>query len=387
MTSSRLATVVCLALTLCSLSAAEVLVTDSGVQTSLIGAGAPAHTIGLQRHSQTMTLDTGARTYGVRYVVALDPNRPGVAIPGEGYIGMPTPVDCNWYGAGFFDLQLNGKTIGGTPIASLTGRSSGDRGTADFIFDTPLALVRLRFVAQDGGDCLYTQVLLEPKQTITSVRVVTRCYPSGYISNSDRHVLTPTRDLAQGQRADLDVANEWWTLYYDRVYDAGYAGTAATGVGPCAMLWVPGQTEKAGFTVGSYGIETALDLKPAGRDFRFVFFDYAGQKNDASRADLQARAPALLQELTGFAFTDPALVRWPLAEKQAAVQRVLAAMPQEKEAAAEYERWVGELAAQLALVRSGATGAIKAEASAGQTIADWERGLPMLRLKALLNRI
>jgi hypothetical protein len=391
----RLALASCLTLILCSRSQAQqpppesprVLVTDSGVTTAVIGPGAPAHTIGLQGHRQVITLDTGARTYGLRYVVARDPRNPQAAIPGEGYIGMPQPVDCNWYGGGFFDVQLNGQSVGKTFIHSLTGRSSAGRGTADFVFDTSQVVVRVRFVAQAGGDCLYAQVLLEPKVEIKSVRVAVRCYPSAFVSDADRHVLTPQRDLAQGERAELDVAHEWWTLYYDRIYDAGYVSATHSGVGPCAALWIPGQTEKAGFTVGSYGIETMLTLKPVQRDFRFVFFDYAGQKNEAAKADLRRRAPALLQELTTFAFTDPSLANWPLPQKQAEIRQALVSLPTAKEAAAQYERWAHELAVQLKLIHSGSAGAIMAEANAARTIADWERGLPALKLQALLNEI
>ena len=395
MKKSHLAVASCLALILSSLSPAreppqeppQVLVTDSGVQTGTIGPGAPAHTIGLQRHVQTIVMDTGAQTYGLRYVIARDPKNPQAAIPGEGYIGMSQPVDCNWYGGGFFDLQINGQSVGGTLIHSLSGRSSGSRGTADFVFDTSQAVVRVRFVAKAGGDCLYAQALLEPKVEIKSVRVAVRCYPSGYVSDADRHVLTPTRDLEQGRRAELDVAGEWWTLYYDRVYDAGYIGSSRRGVGPCAMLWLPGQTEKAGFTVGGYGIETVLDLKPALRDFRFVFFDYAGTKNEAAKAALRGRAQTVLKDLTTFAFTDPSLANWPLPQEQAEIRQVLASVPEDKEAAAQYERWGRELAAQLKRVRSGSAGAIMAEADAARTIGQWERGLPALRLKALLNKI
>jgi len=387
----RLAVVSCLALLLRSPSQAQtppqVLVSDSGVQTVTIGPGAPAHTVGLQGHRQAIVMDTGTLTYGLRYVIARDPKNPQAAIPGEGYIGMTQPVDCNWYGGGFFDLQINGRSIGATLIHSLTGRSSGGRGAADFVFDTSQAVVRVRFVAQAGGDCLYAQALLEPKVEVKSVRVAVRCYPSGFVSDADRHVRTPTRDLAQGQRAELDVASEWWTLYYDRIYDAGYIGPTHSGVGPCAVLWVPGQTEKAGFSVGGYGIETVFHLKPALRDFRFVFFDYAGKKNEAAGADLEARAPDLLDELTTFAFTDPSLAHWPLSQKQAEIRQVLASVPDDKEATARYERWGQELAAQLKLVHSGSPGAIMAEADAAKTISQWERGLPELKLKALLNEI
>ena len=261
----------CLTSNLFSLTSAaeppQVLISDGGVQTVTIGPGAPPHTVGLKGHRHVMVMDTGARSYALRYAVALNPNDPRAAIPGEGYIGMPQPSGQNWYAGGFFDVQLNGKSIGGTLLHSLTGRSSGPRGTVDFVFDAPQALVRVRFVAEAGSDCVYAQVLLEPKEEINSVRVLTRCYPSGFTTDGERYVQTATRDFAQGERATLNVQDEWWTFYYDRIYDAGYVGVTRSGVGPCAMLWLPVQTEQVGFTVGGYGTETMLDLRPKARDY------------------------------------------------------------------------------------------------------------------------
>ena len=301
----------------------QVLVTDHGAHTSIARPGAPAHIVGLPRTMHAIMMDTGVREYGLRYVIAHDDKRPGVAIPGEGYIGMPKPSDCNWYGGGFFDLWINGKSIGSTPIHSLVGRSVGSRGCVDFVFDTPLSLVRIRFVTLAGSDPLYCQALLEPKAEIASLRLVLRCYPSAYVSNSDRHVLTPTRDLAQGERAELDLAGEWWLLYYDRVFDAGHVSPSKTGLGSCSVLWPGAQTNKVGFTVGSYGTDTAMELDPALRDFRFVFFDYKGTKNEAAMADLRQRAGGLLQELAAFQFTDQDTAGWPLEQKRQMADRVL----------------------------------------------------------------
>jgi hypothetical protein len=356
----------------------QVVVTDLGEETKTSGSGE-------QRHQHTIVLDTAARKYALRYVVGLDTNNPQAAIPYEGYIGMTQPFGHNWYGGGFFDLRLNGQNVGTTLIHSLIGRSSGDRGTASFVFDTQLAVVRIRFVALAGGDCVYVQALLEPKQEITSVTVGTRCYPSGFINDSDRHVRTATRDFAQGERGELDVANEWWTLYYDSVYDAGHFGQGAFGVlrrgeGPCAMLWLPSQTEGVGFTVGSYGIDTGFSLKSTLRDFRFVFFDYTGTKNEAAKSNLHARGQTLLEELSTFSFSDSSLPNWPLQQKQAESRQVLASVPEDKEASAQYEQWGRELAAQLKLAGSGAAGAIVAEANAAATIVRWERGLHALKL-------
>jgi hypothetical protein len=386
-----LAVTSCLALVLCGLSQAQtpppVLVSDLGVETGIIGSGAPPHTIGLRRHSQTIELDTGTTRYGLRYVVARDPKSPQAAIPGEGYIGMPLPVHCNWYASGFFDLHINGRSIGTTLIHSMTGRSSPGRGTVDFVFDTTPAVVRVRFVAQAGKDCLFTQVLLEPRGEIKTMRLALRCYPSAFVSNADRHVLTPTRDLGQGGSVTLDIAKEWWTLYYDRIFDEGYISSSHSGAGPCALLWIPGQTEKARITVGSYSIDTVLDLRHVQREFRFVFFDFAGKKNEAARSDLQRRALALQHELTTLAFSESGLVRWPLSQKRAEIRQLLASTSADNKAAAQYERWSKELAALLELVRSDSQGAIKAEAGATRIIDQWERSLPELKLKALLNEI
>lgn len=365
----------------------RVLVNDRGISTRVPGQGAPPHTIGLTQLSHPVDLDTGKVNYGLLYVACVDPKDPKGAIPGEGYIGMPGPVACNWYHSGFLDLEINGRSIGRTMISSVTVRSVADRGYCDFVFDTAMAVVRVRFVALAGGDCLYAQALLEPKEEIKSVRLTTRCYPSAFVSNADRHVLTPTRDLKQGEKADLDVAKEWWTLYYDSVFDQGYQSPTATGVGPCAMLWQSSEVEKAGFTVGGYGIDTVFTLKPALRDFRFIFFDYAGTKNAEAMASLRGRADSLLKQLATFEFTDPSLTGWDLPQRQEEVKRLLAAVPGDTTTAAKYAAWAEALTQQLKLVQSAGAGGIMAEAEAAKTIADWEKGLPELKLEALLGTI
>ena len=365
----------------------RVLLTDRGPNTSIARPGAPTHIVGLPRTIHTMVMNTGTTKYGLQYVIAHDAKRPGIAIPGEGYIGMPQPSNCNWYAGGFFDLWVNGNSIGSTPIHSFVGRAAGNRGCVDFVFDTAPSLVRIRFVALADSDALFCQVLLEPKAEITSLKTVLRCYPSAFVSNSTRHVLTPTRDLAQGERAELDPLNEQWLLYYDRVFDAGHITPSKTGVGPCSVVLGNDQADNVSLTVGTYGTDTTIELKPSRPDFRFVFFDYKGTTNKAAMADLRQRASGLLEELTTFPFIDQETARWPLEEKQKQIAQVLARMPNEREAAERYRKWAVDVAEQLKIIRSGAHGAVMAEAEAGRIIREWEKGLPELRLKALLDGI
>lgn len=365
----------------------RVVVTDRGAYTSIAKPGAPTNIVGLPRLSHMITMATGGKTYGVQYSVAHDPKRPGIAIPGEGYIGMPLPSNCNWYAGGFFDLLLNGKSIGSIPVESFVGRASGIRGHIDMVFDTPAALVRIRFLGLAGDDALYGQVLLEAKKEIASMQVRLRCYPSAFVSKAERHVLTPVRDVGPDDRAELDTAKEFWLLYYDRIFDAGHIGGSRTGVGPCAVLWLGGQTRKVVVPVDRYGITTTMDFKPELRDFRFVFFDYKGTKNEAAIADLRSRAESLQQKLAAMEFVDTSVATWPLARKQAEITALLASMPTAVEEAKRYRDWAVQLTGMLARLQSGGPGAIQAESAAIGIIQQWEKGIPALKLRALLEKI
>lgn len=359
----------------------QVRIYDHGMTSSVAGPGAPAHVIGLTRLSHDITLNTGKIAYGLRYTVAKDPKDPAAAIPGEGYIGMSKPVDANWYGGGFLDLKLNGETIGNRMVQVFAGRAMGDRGYVDYVFDTPQAIVRLRFVGLVGSDGLYTQVLVEPKVELKQISVALRCYPAGFINGPSRQVLTPTRDLLSGTRSSLNLEQEWWLSYFDITRGLGDPVN-----GPCAVMWVPSQMQEAVVNVGGYSVDTVLQLKPNLRDFRFIFFDHTGRTNTEVQAELRERAPQLLQELATLDFADASVLNWSLAEKLAETRKLLAGLPEGSKQLPRYEQWGRELEEQIKQVKgSGQTGAILAEAKALKTIMNWDQSLPELRLQALLN--
>lgn len=359
----------------------QVRIYDHGMQSSLGGPGAPAHVIGLTRLSHDITLNTGKVAYGLRYTVAKDPKDPAAAIPGEGYVGMSNPVNANWYGGGFFDLKLDGQTIGNHMVQTFAGRAMGDRGYVDYVFNTPQAIVRLRFVGLAGSDGLYTQVLLEPKVELKQITLALRCYPAGFINGASRQALTPTRDLLHSARESLNLEQEWWLNYFDTTRGLGDPAD-----GSCSVLWAPSQMQEAIVNVGGYSIDTALQLKPSLHDFRFIFFDHTGRKNTEVQAELKERAPQLLHELATLNFVDSSVLNWSLADTLAETRKLLAVLPEGSKQLPRYEQWGRDLEEQIKQVQSGSqAGAIMAEAKALKTIVDWEQSLPELRLKALLS--
>ena len=80
----------------------------------------------------------------------------------------------------------------------------------------------------------------------------------------------------------------------------------------------------------------------------------------------------------------PGLREWPLEEKRAEIERVLATMPEEQEMAANYQQWASSLSAPWG--RALSRRAIMAEAEAARIIAEWEAACRSFGCADLLNR-
>ena len=124
--------------------------------TSIAGPGAPMHIIVLERLSHTITMDTGAKVYGLRYCNPPDDKRAGVAIPGDGYIGMSQPSDQHGCAHRFCARPINEHAVRTTahppppgpgariprPVRAVRDAGTGPRGRGRAAI--PLALLEQR---------------------------------------------------------------------------------------------------------------------------------------------------------------------------------------------------------------------------------------------------
>ncbi len=365
----------------------RVMVIDRGVTERIIGPGAPAHVIGLWGRYHEMDIDTGRVLYGLRYGAAVDEKLGGEAQPGEGYIGMVRPTNANWYHGGFFDLIINGRSIGTSIPEPLYGLGGPERGHVDFVFDTPQAVVRVRFVGRRDDNLLLCQVKLEPKEEITQMRLALRNYPSAFSSSADRRIETALEEIPQGENRDIDPAAQWWALYYDTILDLGGTDGVRTGMGPCAALWVPGQTASGRLNAGGYSCDTNFELKPGLTDYRFIFFDFRGIANADAQAEIHERAETLLQELVSYDFTNRDVVQWPLEQRWNTVTKLCDGLEDGEEMRAKFEDWYNYLEPLLRTMQAGESGAIISEAAVSRIIHEWESSEPELKLKALFEEI
>jgi len=280
-------------------------VDTTGVTLKPITSGKHA---GMRRAEQTFTFHLDPSRYQVRYHAIVDPKAPDRLAFGEGYLGMPAPSSSNWYHGGFLFVRLNGQEVGHTPLHRACVAETGRRAIADFVWDAPAAVVRVRFAGQPGGDRLLCEIALEPKQPVKSLRIGLRCYPSFFTAwhkrDGNRQVLTPTATLKQGQRPTVPAADHWFAVYYDTVFDVA----RGEGDGPCALLFDPAAVDKVRFDVGSYAVSTELACKPGTRRVRLAFWDLRGTANAAALASFRASAAKWLADLRGLDFT-PAAAR------------------------------------------------------------------------------
>jgi len=274
---------------------------------------------------QVATFSLSERSYRIAWKACVDPAHGDHVAPIEGYIGMPGPSSANWYHSGFLFIRLNGRDIGTTPLSSMMAVESGpERAILDLVWRDEAANVRARFVGLPGQDCLLCEIAIEPVVEITSVGVELRCYPSYFTAwnkrDGARRIQTPSQLVEQGEDVTASLAENWWAVYYDEIFDVA----KGEGAGPCSMLIVPPEGGEIRFAPGSYAVTTQLTLPADTTRVRMAFWDHNGVTNADALAQVSGRADEVRALLEDADFTPAAVAGFDIAEARAEVQRALA---------------------------------------------------------------
>jgi len=272
---------------------------------------------------QIATFGLAGGTYRIAHKACVDPAHEGKVAPLEGYVGMPAPCSCNWYHSGFLFIRLNGRDIGTTPLSSMMVVESGERAILDLVWRDDAANVRARFVGLPGMDCLLCEVAIEPLQEITSVGIDLRCYPSYFTSyhkrDGARRIQTPSTLVEQGQDVTVPLADNWWAVYYDEIFDVA----KGEGEGPCSMLIVPPADGEIRFAPGSYAVGTSIALPGETTTVRMAFWDHRGLSNADALALVAEQAEPVRELLAEADFTPAAVTGFDATEARAAGERAL----------------------------------------------------------------
>ena len=218
-------------------------------------------------------------------------------------VGMPQPIEGNWYHSGFFGVNGNGQNLlAADPQVEIV--ETGAQGLLDITWDHPLAKIRARFVMQPGSDHILMEVAWEAQPALKTLTIGFSCYPEGFRVSEpdrlagkplDRHMITAGRDVEQVKTVDLDLGSEWWQYYQDNTLEK----SPTYGLGGAALEFVPEQLDKATVEVTSYPVAITVTPKLAGGRARFALWDFNGTANAAALKTLQTEAPGVRAGMTG----------------------------------------------------------------------------------------
>ncbi|MEN6641684.1 MAG: hypothetical protein ABFE08_04465 [Armatimonadia bacterium] len=338
---------------------------------------------GYQYNQHIFTLTNGLIRYGLSYHAYWETNGPGTKPSPEGYLGMPSPAGMNWYGGGFLNVLINGKSLGNVRPSTLRIVERDERGVVEMLWTPPEGQVRLRFMLLPEKDYLLCELALQPKEEIKKLELALNCFPSFFTSwnkrNGWREVVGPVTTTEQGNQATLDGARDYWLLYQDTVFDFAKEKDS---MGPCGLLFLPEQVTTARLNVTNYPVTTLLSVKPEVRKVRLAFWDFHLKTNAEALAQLRKVEREVTKGLRETDFRDRQVVTYDAARERAELEAMIAK-------STEPAKWrktlvpLGEkIVAALEAMKGGDLGA---EQTASQAIAEYREGIWELKFDSLLN--
>lgn len=338
--------------------------------------------------AQNASLSNGLITYGLLYNSCWDPSHGPGGAEGGAYLGMPQPSSANWYHGGFLRLKINGDDLGTARLADWWAAESGRRASAKMHFAHARADVLISELLYPDDERLFVTIGLQPHGDITSLDLSLICYPSYFTywnkRDGDRKAMTATETYPQadGKTISLSPATQWWTAFYDTIFDPA----KGEGDGGCALAFVPEQIAAAEMVVGSYACTLDLKVKPGTRLVRLCFWDFNKRPNAEALAKLTAALPQTLEQLRGLDPLPLSLAEFDVATKAAAAKTTLGALAGRE----ELEQKLTDQAAELTrlrqqLVDGKAADPAAAEKALQEQMAAFEQLLWDVKFFALIN--
>ena len=242
--------------------------------------------------SRSIYFDTGKRKLYLWYETCNDPSH---LMSGQEYHshrglgGVGIGVSAGWHPGGSIDILVNGVTLGNYK-PEITSESKGEEAEAIYTWDTSEARIKMTFTAKNGDDKFFLKVDIEPKKEISSIKTSFLCYPSSYgkftcvkqnypelMNKRDRWISTPRREIQHTRKVILEK-EEFWILYYDKIWDKAKREKCCAG--PCALLFLPNEPEEIVVDLGNYAVRTYFTYSPITREMNYIIWPSMGISNE-----------------------------------------------------------------------------------------------------------
>ncbi len=258
--------------------------------------------------SQKLHFANQALSYGLTYDITVPDDLP----PGRctsrmwawkiGYVtlGMPAPINANWYCQAFPAIHVDGESLHDRPGSFRAIRHAGPDVLAEGTWQSSKGPVLLRLLLRARDDKLFMQVALPPKNKAQQLEVKLNAYPQGFPEPRARRAATAAQDIAASARIDLAELQQPWILLYDELYDKDDRGG-----GPCGLVYVPQEVDSAVTSLGSYGVTTTLKAGADRRTITVGLWDFTFNRDVATvRRYLRDAGPMIAADVARVAAAD-----------------------------------------------------------------------------------
>jgi len=198
-----------------------------------------------------------------------------------------------WYECDFLSIHVDGKALDNIAAREINVVQQGQRGTVDWVWRTPSAETRARFVALPRDDKLYLEVSLRPRRPVHSLQLRLQCSPGDWRRTraKERWLSTRKRHVRQGpQPVAIDTRDEPWIFYFE--------GKVRSYFGTCAVLFLPEEVPRAEVQLGERVLTTAKVSPPAKRARLLLWsFPPSYKRPEDAYAYLKANGKRLLDDL------------------------------------------------------------------------------------------
>ncbi len=215
-----------------------------------------------------------------------DGNIRSTGIPSAG-LGMRGPSRLNWIQSGFFNLTINGISLGNVipqfKAVFLQGNNQGVEGK----WELPDADVRIVFsITPESGLLMDGTVVPHCKRPhIMEMKLI--AIPAGPGSSNkwkkhemDKHMMSSERTLGPGALPYVHLNKEYWFLFYDKLNDYPHAFKGVRpSEGPCAFVMEPENVQWMHINNGTRLMFATILYQKGTTRFRYVFFDLNKTKN------------------------------------------------------------------------------------------------------------
>ena len=189
-------------------------------------------------------------------------------------LAMNAPSSQNWYGGGFIDVVLDGKSLERTRAEWSATKLADGRNGLQGTWKTPRGTVTMTLtLTEDNGLEITARLGRDVKAKKMVVPLL--AYPATWDEPDKARTLTTAKRTVKAPfKVELDVHTENAAVLYDASYDVPHPKAS----GPCAFRFVAGAPKKVKVRSGNYSVNIALDYGDA-RSFRIILYDYAGCTN------------------------------------------------------------------------------------------------------------